>query len=202
MLHDFLKDVFREENQVHVVHGDDGWEESEQAWELGEEEMMIVGTVKQEEDCTWQDACKPWMEQDEEVAAGVYQVGTCQGAAGTAAGTEEEAARQSSVSITVSQCKKAGDAGASETAPAVDDLLLEGEEREYFLELLMRKASPERPEAGRLTESLENSRSEAASARGQEKTRRRKKRLSRKAKRQGEPMDERERRGRRARPAT
>jgi hypothetical protein len=46
-LHDFLKDVFQEENQVHVVHGDDGWEESEEAWELGEEEMMIVGTVQQ-----------------------------------------------------------------------------------------------------------------------------------------------------------
>ncbi len=44
-LHDFLKDVFREESQVHMVHGDDGWEESEEAWELGEEEMMIVGTV-------------------------------------------------------------------------------------------------------------------------------------------------------------
>jgi hypothetical protein len=28
-LHDFLKDMFREENQVHVVHGDDEWEESE-----------------------------------------------------------------------------------------------------------------------------------------------------------------------------
>jgi hypothetical protein len=28
-LHDFLKDVFREESQVHVVHGDDEWEESE-----------------------------------------------------------------------------------------------------------------------------------------------------------------------------
>jgi hypothetical protein len=46
-LHDFLKDVFREENQVHVVHGDDGWEESEEAWELIEEEMMIVGAVRQ-----------------------------------------------------------------------------------------------------------------------------------------------------------
>ncbi len=49
-LHDFLKDVFREENQVHMVHGDEGWEESEEAWELGEEEMMIVGTVQQVED--------------------------------------------------------------------------------------------------------------------------------------------------------
>ncbi len=52
-LHDFLKDVFREENRVHVVHGDDGWEESDEAWELGEEEMMIIGTVLQEDDCSW-----------------------------------------------------------------------------------------------------------------------------------------------------
>jgi hypothetical protein len=41
---------------------------------LGEEEMMIVGTVQQEEDYSWQDACKSWAEQDEEVTAGVYQV--------------------------------------------------------------------------------------------------------------------------------
>jgi hypothetical protein len=45
-LHDFLKDVFREENRVHVVHGGEEWEESDEAWELGEEEMMIVGTVQ------------------------------------------------------------------------------------------------------------------------------------------------------------
>jgi hypothetical protein len=80
-LHDFRKDVFREESQVHVVHGDDGWEESEEAWELGKE-MMIVGTVQQEDDCSWQDASKSWLEQDEEVAVGVYQVGTCQSADG------------------------------------------------------------------------------------------------------------------------
>jgi hypothetical protein len=91
-LHDFLKDVFREENWVHVVHGDDGWEESDEAWELGEEEMMIVGTVQQEDDCNWQDACNSWVEQDNEVAAGVHQVRACQ-----------EAVKQS----TVGQCKKA-----------------------------------------------------------------------------------------------
>jgi hypothetical protein len=79
-LHDFLKDVFREESQVHVVHGDNGWEESEEAWELGEEEMMIVGTVQQEDDCSWQDASKSWLEQNEEVAVGVYQVRACQSA--------------------------------------------------------------------------------------------------------------------------
>jgi hypothetical protein len=81
-LHDFLKDVYREENQVHVVHGDDGWEESEEAWEPGEEEMMIVGMVQQEDNCSWQDASKSWLEQDEKEEVGIYQVGTCQGAVG------------------------------------------------------------------------------------------------------------------------
>jgi hypothetical protein len=169
-LHDFLKDVFREENQVHVVHRDDGWEEPEEAWELVEEEMMIVGTIRQEEDCSWQDACKSWMEQDEEVAVGVYQVGTCQGADGVATGTGEEAVRQPSVS----QCKKAGIAEANGQVPGSDDLLLEGEEGEYFLELLMRKASPERPKADRPLEGKEDSRGKAASAKGKEMKRNKK----------------------------
>ncbi len=81
-LHEFLKDVFWEENQVHVVHREDEWEESEEAWELSEEEMMIVGTVRQEDDCSWQDASKSWLEQDDEEEVKVYQVGTCQGADG------------------------------------------------------------------------------------------------------------------------
>ncbi len=170
-LHDFLKDMFREENQVYVVHGDYGWEGSEEAWELGEEEMMIVGTVQQEEDCSWQDACKSWMEHDEEVDVGVYRVGTCRGAAGTAAGSGEEAVRQSSVS----QCKKAGSAEADKKAPESDDLLFEGEEQEYFLELLMRNASLERPKAGQPAEGIENSKEKAAYAKGQEKKRNRKK---------------------------
>jgi hypothetical protein len=111
------------------------------------------------------------MEQEEEVADGIYQVGTCQGAAGTAAGTEKEAVRQSSVG----QCEKAEVAEASEKAPETDDLLLEGEEQEYFLELLMRKASPERTKAGQSAEGVKDPRNEAASARGQEKRRNRKK---------------------------
>ncbi len=99
------------------------------------------------------------MEQDEDVAVGVYQVGMCQGAAGVAAGTGEEAVEQSSVS----QCKKAGITEGSGQASGSDDLLLDREEREYFLDLLMRKASPERPIAGQPVEGRENSRSEAAS---------------------------------------
>jgi hypothetical protein len=166
-LHEFLKDVFREENQVHVVHGDDGWEESEEAWELGEEEMMIVGTVQQEEDCSWQDACKSWMEQDEEIAAGVYQVGTCQGAAGAATEIGKEAVNQPKAG----QCKKAGFTEAEEEVTEPNDLLLEGEEQEYFLELLMRKASPERPNASQLAVNRDNSKDEAVSAKGKEKKR-------------------------------
>ncbi len=156
-LHDFLKDVFREENQVHVVHRDDGWEESDEAWELGEEEMMIV---QQEDDCSWQDACNSWVEQNEEVAAGVHQVRVCQ-----------ETVEQS----TVGQCKKASDMEGDEENLETDGLLLDGEEQEYFLELLMRTVSPERPKASRPTENKGDLKSEAATARGKEKKRNRRK---------------------------
>jgi hypothetical protein len=129
-LHDFLKDVFREENRVHVVHGDDGWEESDEAWELGEGEMMIVGTVQQEDECSWQEACNAWEAQGEEATVGVYQAGVDQE-------TSEPAAE--------GQCKKASTGKSDERSLEVEDLLVEGEEQEYFLELLMRRASPERP---------------------------------------------------------
>jgi hypothetical protein len=129
-LHDFLKDVFREENRVHVIHGDDGWEESDEAWELDEGEMMIVGTVQQEDECSWQDACNAWMAQDEEAAVGVYQVGADQEVSEPAAG---------------GQCKEANTGKNDERSLEVEDLMVEGEEQEYFLELLMRRASPERP---------------------------------------------------------
>jgi hypothetical protein len=49
-LHDLLKDILREEGQVHMLQEDDGWEESEEAWELGGAEGMIVGAVRQEEE--------------------------------------------------------------------------------------------------------------------------------------------------------
>ncbi len=130
-LHDFLKDVFREENRVHVVHGVDGWEESDEAWELGEEEMMIVGTVQQEDECSWQEVCNTWEAQDEEASAGVYQVRVNQ---------------EISEPVARGQCKKASTEEGGEQSLEVGDLLVEGEEQEYFLELLMRRASPERSE--------------------------------------------------------
>jgi hypothetical protein len=159
-LHDFLKDLFREENRIHVVQGDDGWEESDEAWELGEEEMMIVGTVQQEGDCSWQDACNSWMEQEEEAAAGVYQVRACQEAVNQAA---------------MGQCKKTSIMEVEEKASEPDDLLLEGEEQEYFLQLLMRTASPERPKTSQPTRGRDDLKSEAATAKGKEKKRNRKK---------------------------
>jgi hypothetical protein len=170
-LHDFLKDVFQEENQVHVVHGDDGWEESEEAWELGEEEMMIVGTVQQEDDCSWQDASKSWLEQDEEVTVGAYQVGTCQSADGVPTVTGEEAAKHPSTS----QHEGAEIVENGWQAPGPDDLLIEGEEGEYFLELLMRKASPERPKADQLVGGKEDSRDKLAPVKGKEKKKNKKK---------------------------
>jgi hypothetical protein len=113
-----------------VVHGDDGWEESDEAWELGEEEAMIVGTVQQETECSWQDACNAWAIQGEEVEVGVHQV---------------EADRRAGDPAGANQCKEVGDTGDNVEPLEVSDLLVEGEEQEYFLELLMRRASPDQP---------------------------------------------------------
>jgi hypothetical protein len=88
---------------------------------------MIVGTVQQEDDCSWQETCSAWIGQSEGVAV--------------AAGQEvpEQA--------TMGQCEKAEVAGGGEETSEPEGLLLEGEEQEYFLELLIRKASPEQPKA-------------------------------------------------------
>jgi hypothetical protein len=110
-LHEALKDVLREEGRVHVLQEDDGWEESDGAWELGEGEEMIVGAVRQEDGDSWSDTCDAWAALDGEAEAGVYQV------------------------------------EAEEAEPSEDDpeggLLVEGEEREYVLELLLRETSLE-----------------------------------------------------------
>jgi hypothetical protein len=123
-LHDFLKDVFREEGRVHVLQEDDGWEESEEAWELGEAEAMIVGTVHQEAEYSWQVACDAWAAQDGETEAGVHQVGV----SGMETGQREK-----------DRCKEVSEANQRDEQPEAEGLLVEGEEREYVLELLMRE---------------------------------------------------------------
>jgi hypothetical protein len=171
-LHDFLKDVFREESQVHVVHRDDGWEESEEVWEIGEEEMMIVGTVQQEDDCSWQDASKSWLDQDMKEEIATYQVGTCRNTDGAplGAGVKEDQREN----------EEAVEGGW--WAPGPDDLLIEGEEGEYFLELLMREASPGEPKpasnkADQPDGEEEGLRSKIAPARGKGKKKGKKKAL-------------------------
>ncbi len=116
-----------------MVHGDDGWEESDEAWELGEGEMMIVGTVQQEDECSWQEVCNAWEAQDEEATVGVYQAGVDQ---------------ETSEPVAKGQCKNVSTGRSDERSLEVEDLLVEGEEQEYFLELLMRRASPERSKEG------------------------------------------------------
>jgi hypothetical protein len=118
----------------------------------------------------------PWTEQDEEAEVEVYKVGTCQGATGAETG----AVKQSSAS----QCKEAEAIGADERAPEPDNLVLEGEEQEYFLELLMRRASPERPQKGQAAGNKGSSKDKAAVTEGKEK--RRSKKKERKALKKGE----------------
>jgi hypothetical protein len=110
-LHEALKDALREEGRVHVLQEDDGWEESDGAWELEEEEGMIVGAVRQEDESSWSDTCDAWAALDEHAEAGIHQV-------------------------------KVEEAGPSEDDPE-EGLLVEGEEREYVLELLLRETSLE-----------------------------------------------------------
>jgi hypothetical protein len=116
-LHEALKDILREEGRVHVLQEDDGWEESDGAWELEETEGMIVGAVRQEDECSWSDACNAWTALDEETEAGIHQVGV--GGAETDEDNQEDEQLEA------------------------EGLFIEGEEREYVLELLLRETSLE-----------------------------------------------------------
>jgi hypothetical protein len=109
---------------------DDESEESEEAWELGEAEDMIVGAVRQEDEFSWQDACDAWAAQSEEMEAGVLQV---------------EASEMEGGQLRKDQCKKVDGADQGSGQPEMEGLLVEGEEREYILELLMREVPPSQP---------------------------------------------------------
>jgi hypothetical protein len=141
-LHELLKDVFKEENQVHLVQGGSEWEKSEDAWEVdGEEEAMIVGTIQQEDSRSWQDASKSWLEQDEEEEDEIYHVGTCQGASSP----PSEAREEHCSAIVYPPKKEDENAEIMENSwwtPEPEDLQIKEEERDYFLELLMGGSAP------------------------------------------------------------
>jgi hypothetical protein len=107
-----------------------------------EEEMMIVGTIRREDSCSWQDASRSWLEQDGEEEDGVYHVGTCQGAGGASL---ESGEGQDRAFMRPPMGEREGAKAVEDSwwAPGPEDLLIEGEEGEYFLELLMREASLE-----------------------------------------------------------
>jgi hypothetical protein len=173
-LHEFLKDVFKGENQVHLVHGDDGWEESEEAWEVTEEEeMMIVGTIQRADSCSWQDANRSWLEQDGEEEDGTYYVGTCQGAGSTPPGTGKEQGKPF-VRPPTGEREATEVVDDSWLTPGPEDLLIEGEEGEYFLELLMREAplevaNPVDNKAGQPAKKEETSKGKTTTTKGKEK---------------------------------
>ena len=91
---------------------------------------MIFGTVHQEVGYSWQDAWDAWAAQDGETEAGVHQVGV----SGVETRQREE-----------DQCKEVNEADQGGEQPEAGGLLVEGEEREYILELLMREVPPSQP---------------------------------------------------------
>ncbi len=78
------------------------------------------------------------MEQDEKEEIGVYKVKTCPGASEAPQRTGEEAATHPPMEN--HESARVAEDGWCALWP--DDLLLEGEEGEYFLELLMREVPP------------------------------------------------------------
>jgi hypothetical protein len=86
---------------------------------------MIVGAVRQEGEYSWQDACEAWEAQDGDMEASVHQV---------RANRVEIEQGEEDVHKRISEDEQ------SETE--AEGLLVEGEEREYILELLMRKVPP------------------------------------------------------------
>ncbi len=134
-LHELLKDMHKEENQVHLVQGDDEWEESEDAWAIGEgEEAMIVGTIQQEDDGSWQEASNSWLEQDGEEESRVYCVGTCQGVSSQLPEAGERCSSGASCSPEEEDEEIIKDGWWS---PDLGELQIEKGEKEYFIELLM-----------------------------------------------------------------
>jgi hypothetical protein len=153
-LHELLKDMHKEENQVHLVQGGDAWAID------GEEEAMIVGTIQQEDNSSWQEASSSWMELDEEGGSGVYCVGTCQGTSSQPPEVGEKCPNEASRHLGKEE------EGEDEEfikdgwwSPDLRELQIEEGEQEYFIELLMGgstlgggKAAPGRaPAAGSTT---------------------------------------------------
>jgi hypothetical protein len=109
---------------------------------------MIVGTVHQEVEYSWQEACDTWAAQDGGTEAGIHQVEV----SGVETGHGEKG-----------QCKEANEASQGDEQLEEEGLLVDGEEREYVLELLMREIPPSQHA------SVHPTKAEAAILRGKKK---------------------------------
>ncbi len=133
-LHEFLKNIYGEESRVHLVQGDDGWEEPEDAWAVDgveEEEGMLVNTVQQG-GSSWREADDSWLEPNGGEASGVYCIGACHGENGQVPRAEVGQPRE-----TLYLSKEEGAVEAGWWSPDPTELKFGEGETEYLIDLLM-----------------------------------------------------------------
>jgi hypothetical protein len=147
-LHELLKDIYGERSRVHLVQGDDGWEDPEGAWVVDgveeEDETMFVNTVQQE-GSSWRELDDLWPELNggecREVVGGVYCIWACRREGGHAPGTEEG---QPHETLYLSEEEGALEAGWWSSKPM--ELQPDEGETEYLISLLMGGSSAEKDE--------------------------------------------------------
>jgi hypothetical protein len=138
-LHEFLKDIHAEEGRVHLVQENEEWEMPGDEWTVDREgEAMIMGTIQQEDDSSWQEVDSSWMELDEKEGSEDYCVGTCQGAGKQT----PEAGNRCPGGGPFSPEEEKGEEDEEFVrdgwwTPDLRELQVKEEEKEYVIELLM-----------------------------------------------------------------
>ncbi len=137
-LHELLKDIYGERSRVHLVQGDDGWEDPEGAWVVDEveleDETMLVNTVQQE-GSSWWELDDSWLEPNGGECGetgGVYCIGACLRECGHAPGTK---GGQPHEMLYLSE--EEGALEASWWSPDLMELQPDEGEMEYLIDLLM-----------------------------------------------------------------
>jgi hypothetical protein len=134
-LHEFLKDTYGERSRVHLVQGDNEWEEPRGAWVVDEvekeDETMLVNTVQQE-GCNWRESDDSWLELNGGEAGRVYCIGACHGESGQGPRIE---VGQPHETLYLSEEEGAVEAGW--WSPDPTELQFSEGETEYLIDLLM-----------------------------------------------------------------
>jgi hypothetical protein len=137
-LHELLKDIYRESNRVHLVQGDNGWENPEGAWVVDEaeeeNETILVNTVQQE-GSSWRELDDSWLELNGDEygeTGGVYCIVACLKEGSHAPGIEGGQPHE-----TMHLSEEEGAVEAGWWSPDPRDLLPSEGETEYLIDLLM-----------------------------------------------------------------